>query len=751
MIIFQPSTKKVFIHLFIVFLFSSQSLSTTPHKYFKIKVIDEETGRGIPLVEIRTQSWIRYFTDSNGLVAFYEPSLMDQDSYLFIESEGYAYSKDILGNSGFVINPLKNDSIVVKMRRVNIAERLYRITGPGIYRDSYIFGISTPLKNPLLNGKVLGQDSNLSLKYKGNIFWIWGDTFKPSYPWGNFSISAATSKLPENGGLSPAIGVDLNYFVDSTGFSKSMIVLEGKGFVWFDWLMTIPDETGREKLVAKYARVKTDFTNHERGIAVYNDQKEIFEKYKQIDAWIAEYNCTHHPIRAKIDGREYAILTSEFAFSRVEPTLAKVSDPAAYESFTCLKQGTKYNKENPDLDRDESGKLIWDWKINTDLIDLVRQNELVETNAIQEQEKWLYFQDIVNGESLPFRRGSIYWNDYRQRWILIVQKDMGEIWYAEGDTPTGPWVFAKKVLTHNQYFYNPVHHPFFDQDSGKTIYFEGTYTNIFNANPVIKPRYEYNQLMYRLVLDDPKLFLPVPVYQVKNPDNKINYQLKESVDINNSWQSILSANFFAFPPDRPLNSLIPIYLTSNDLGSILSTTPKGELLFYALPMEKIENEKFLGTWYCKMTDGLFINQEFKVTLQSEKNQLGATIDDAGYSLANLRTEKDMIYFTLHYVDKIYQFTAEVDSGRIKGSWASPDSAFTGTWESENTDHHWQPVHSPLLAPLYVYTNNKSSNWFYSVDLGPEYQSYSRSDVAICRVWKNPATNIEIEPAINAEK
>jgi len=257
-------TKKISIlsAIFLPLIFLVQPLNASKHDYFKIKVIDEETGRGIPLVELRTQSWIRYYTDSNGIVAFYEPSLMNQDSYLFIESEGYEYPKDLLGFSGFVINPSKEDSVIIKMQRINIAERLYRITGPGIYRDSFLLGVPTPLKHPLLNGKVLGQDSNLSLKYKGEIFWVWGDTFKPAYPWGNFSVSAATSKFPENGGLPAETGVDLNYFVDSTGFSKSMIVLEGKGYVWFDWLMTIPDETGYEKLVAKYARVKMDFTNY---------------------------------------------------------------------------------------------------------------------------------------------------------------------------------------------------------------------------------------------------------------------------------------------------------------------------------------------------------------------------------------------------------------------------------------------------------------------------------------------------------
>ncbi|MHC4559345.1 MAG: hypothetical protein ACYTFW_22820, partial [Planctomycetota bacterium] len=45
-------------------------------KYFKIQVEDRQTGRGVPLVELRTVNNIRYFTDSNGIVAFFEPGLM---------------------------------------------------------------------------------------------------------------------------------------------------------------------------------------------------------------------------------------------------------------------------------------------------------------------------------------------------------------------------------------------------------------------------------------------------------------------------------------------------------------------------------------------------------------------------------------------------------------------------------------------------------------------------------------------------
>ncbi|MEZ6059257.1 MAG: hypothetical protein R3C19_02735 [Planctomycetaceae bacterium] len=42
-------------------------------EHCRIRVIDESTGRGVPLVELKTVNDIRYVTDSAGVVAFDEP------------------------------------------------------------------------------------------------------------------------------------------------------------------------------------------------------------------------------------------------------------------------------------------------------------------------------------------------------------------------------------------------------------------------------------------------------------------------------------------------------------------------------------------------------------------------------------------------------------------------------------------------------------------------------------------------------
>ncbi|MGB2822991.1 MAG: hypothetical protein WBF17_18555, partial [Phycisphaerae bacterium] len=60
-------------------------------QYFTIEVVDDSTGRGVPLVELRTTNNIRYYTDSGGLIAFHEPGLMDRDVFFHVSSHGYEF------------------------------------------------------------------------------------------------------------------------------------------------------------------------------------------------------------------------------------------------------------------------------------------------------------------------------------------------------------------------------------------------------------------------------------------------------------------------------------------------------------------------------------------------------------------------------------------------------------------------------------------------------------------------------------
>src|ERR1700722_9238318 len=66
----------------------------SPLKPFSITVIDEETKRGVPLVELRTVNGIRLYTDSSGVAVFDEPGLSGRSVFFHVASHGYEFARD---------------------------------------------------------------------------------------------------------------------------------------------------------------------------------------------------------------------------------------------------------------------------------------------------------------------------------------------------------------------------------------------------------------------------------------------------------------------------------------------------------------------------------------------------------------------------------------------------------------------------------------------------------------------------------
>lgn len=478
---------------------------------FRITVVDQQTGRGVPLVELRTVNEMVFMTDSAGVVAFDEPGLMNERVYFWVKSHGYKHRADAFGYEGRALDVTPGGSATIEIERLNIAERLYRVTGEGIYSDSAKLGDAAPIERPVLNGEVLGQDSVQRVIYRGQIHWFWGDTSRARYPLGNFHGSGAVSDLPERGGLDPSVGVNLRYFVNEEGFSKRMCPMGDKpGPVWFDGLFTAKDDSGRERLYCHFVRVKTLGELYEQGFALYNDDKEIFEPHTSFPL-DAPLHSRSHPIRHTENGVDYYYFPAPYAMVRCRADRESLLDPTQYEAFTCLKPGTRYEKEKSQLDRNASGELIYAWKKNTGLVEASQQNELIQAGLMSEQEAFIQTRDIETGERVIGHSGSIAWNEYRNCWVMILQQVwgssmLGEVWYLESPDLVGPWTSARKIITHDDYsFYNVVHHPFFDQQGGQLIYLEGTYTRMFSGAAVSTPRYDYNQVMYRLDLSDPRL------------------------------------------------------------------------------------------------------------------------------------------------------------------------------------------------------------------------------------------------------
>ena len=481
-------------------------------KYFKITVVDKQTKRGVPVVELRTVNQARYVTDSRGVIAFYEPGLMDQDVFFFVQSHGYTFPADAFGYRGTKLRVKAGGSATLEMERVNIAERLYRITGEGVYRDTVLLGEPAPIKKPLLNGQVTGQDTVEVVPYKGKLYWFWGDTSRPAYPLGNFATSGATSLPPGKGGLDPAVGIDLMYFVNPEGFCRAMAPLPEPGVVWIDALMTVPDAGGQETLLCRYERLKGLSAPLERGLMRFNDATQTFERLTKFDLDEAIYP-QGHPFHHLVDGADYLYFPTPYPNLRVKATLADIETPSHYEAYTPLVAGSRYAGTDSKLERDATGKLVWAWKRDTAPVSPSQQNALVKAGKMRAAESPFALRDLDTGSAVEAHGGSVYWNAYRKCWIMIVVQAggasyLGEVWYAEAATPEGLWRDAKKIVTHDRYtFYNPAQHPFFDQQGGRIIYFEGTYTNQFTGNPDTPPtpRYDYNQILYRLDLADERL------------------------------------------------------------------------------------------------------------------------------------------------------------------------------------------------------------------------------------------------------
>ncbi|MEX2139670.1 MAG: hypothetical protein WD894_10440 [Pirellulales bacterium] len=426
---------------------------------FVIRIVDEHTQRGVPLVELKTTHNVRYYTDNSGLVAIDDPGLLGQDVFFFVQSHGYEFPKDGFGNRGKRFRVAAGKTAEVKLKRLNLAERLYRVTGADLYQHTLGAGKRAPIDKPRLNAQVVGCDGAQTALYGGTLFWTWGDTSRLSYPLGNFNGSAAVSRLPKQGGLDPAIGINLEYFENEDGFAQEIAPIAGEGPTWLTALVSVKDEKNQEHLVAAYNKIKPPLTVYERGLCEFDPKAERFNKL--------------------------------FAF---EKTAALVPSGHAFRHPDAKGKWLYFGEAVPHLrlsDRYES------------LID-PRQYEPINSDV--------RFTNVATGKPVKHHHGAVAWSPYRKKWISIFTQEhgetsyLGEIYYAEADAPAGPWRKAVKIVTHDRYsFYNPKQHPYFSDGDGRYLYFEGTYSVMFSRNDDPTPLYDYNQLMYRLDLSDRRL------------------------------------------------------------------------------------------------------------------------------------------------------------------------------------------------------------------------------------------------------
>ena len=481
--------------------------------WFGIHVVDEATGHGVPLVELETVNHLRYVTDNAGWVAIQEPGWVGQPVFFMIRSHGYEFPKDGFGYAGTAVTYAPGGRTTLRLKRGNVAERLYRVTGEGRYRDSVLLGEPVPQGEPALRALVVGQDSVQLAPYHGRLLWFWGDTSRLRYPLGQFHTSGAWSALPGTAGFDPTRDPELHYWTNHDGFSRDMVPLKPgeKGVVWIDGLVTVPDAHGQERLVAHYSHRESLAKQIHHGLAVWNDAREIFELSQTLPNEEVWRFIQGHPVKYTSEGHDYLLCGDHLPNIRVPARLEDVLNPARYEAWTCLSTN-RAPKGELLPQRDAAGALQWAWRSDVAPTRNRDEQRWLKAGLVKTHELRFLPLDTESGKPVLLHGGSVRWNAHRQRWIAIAVESggtssaLGEVWYAEARDPLGPWPKARKIATHEHYsFYNPVHHDLFDQQGGRLIQFEGTYSESFSGNPTATSRYDYNQMMYRLDLDDPRL------------------------------------------------------------------------------------------------------------------------------------------------------------------------------------------------------------------------------------------------------
>lgn len=335
---------------------------------------------------------------------------------------------------------------------------------------------------------------------------------------GNFRTSGARSQLPGSGGLDPSLGVNLTYFVNpANGSAKQMLPVAEPGAMWMDGVFTVRDDGGQERLLGRNSRYLDLSTKAEQGIALFNDSTETFQRF-QTYALSAPITPQGHSFHNTVGNDEYIYFSLTYPNVRVKADWFDITHIASWEAYTPLRANSRYDSNNPPLDLDASGNVVFGWKKNTDALSYEMLEDLVAKGHLTRNELPFRLNDFATGEAVRLHRSSVHWNEYRQSWVMIGVESfgdsfLGEVWFAEAPTPEGPWANAVKIVSHDRgstgdyTFYNPTSHPFFDENAGRYIYFEGTYANTFSGNSSQTPLYDYNQMMYRLDLSEiPDLF-----------------------------------------------------------------------------------------------------------------------------------------------------------------------------------------------------------------------------------------------------
>lgn len=427
----------------------------------RIEVVERGSGWPVPLVELRTTHQLRFVTDNAGRIALDAPELMGRETWFDLHGHGYGVPADGFGYRGVRLTPGPGATLRVEVARTLPARRLGRLTGAARLVESRRLGLVP--EEPETG--VLGCDSLQAAVYRDQLYCFWGDTTLARYPLGIFQGTGATVPLRPMVFWEPPLKVNFEMFRDAQGMPQGIAPMPGSGPTWISGVAVV-DDRGTPRLVCSYAKIKPPLEAYEWGLARWDDAARMFRPDRVL--WTKSEAAPRPPpvpeghatAWSGPDGKRWLLFGNPFPALRCPATLEGWRSSNTWEVLAPPK----------------------------------------------------HVPVAGGGDPIQPHTGSIAWNAFRRRWVTVFMQAFGkpsafgELWYAEADAPTGPWGPAVKVLSHDNYtFYNPRLHPEWTDPGSPVLLFEGTYTLQFADRPLPTPRYDYNQILYRLDLDDPAL------------------------------------------------------------------------------------------------------------------------------------------------------------------------------------------------------------------------------------------------------
>lgn len=459
---------------------------------FLLRVVDDENDWPVPLVKLTTTNHLQWVTDNAGLIAIDDPSLQGQDLFLELDGDGYELPPDGFGFRGVRVTPQPGLSVTVRVDRRIVAKRLGRLTGSGLFcyqQKALLAGdsVSGSLLPPGWEDEsgIVGCDSIQTASHLGRQYWFWGDSAVARYPLGIFDASGAVTAIQPLSQMQPPLFVPFEYFRSEDGWPRAVAAMRGDGASNDEASVDGPRGDGPTWLTGVASIASSQSVQHPAAAELVASYQKISPPLDVVSVGL----CRWDP------------LTEQFQhWKTVWEKTPQQPDPPLYPEGHAVPW------------TDESGQA---WLLFGDPFPTLRCR--ADWEHWQSPDQWQQLSPpphavTPDGQAIVPHRGSIAWSGYRKRWVAIFTQHFGdpspfgEIWFAEAESPFGPWQGAVKVLSHQRHtFYNPRIRWEMTAVDSPILLFEGTYTTQFSNGAVATPRYEYNQLLYRLDLDDDRL------------------------------------------------------------------------------------------------------------------------------------------------------------------------------------------------------------------------------------------------------